>query len=138
MDTTRLLAAVGATLVFNMAFSFLVHNLLLGRYYQQYAGGFLRSEQEVKRKGVWLMSGWALFTATFCVILIALRPQLDVMDGVVYGLGMGVLMIAVHLSLYATLPMPRRMAVLWTVTDIFASTGAGAVAAAVYSAEGPR
>lgn len=133
MDASRLLMAIAATLIFNVLFSVLVHNVVLGRYYQRHAGGFLRTEAEVKTRFGWLLAGWALFSIAFCLILVFLRPDATVLDGLVYGLVMGVLMIAVHLSLYATLPMPRGLAVLWTATDILASAGAGAIAAAVYA-----
>jgi hypothetical protein len=136
VNSTRLLMAVGATLAFNVLFSLLVHGVLLGATHREHSGGFLRTEADVKSKMGWLLAGWTLFSLAFCLILVFLRPRATVVDGVVYGLAMGVLMIAVHISLYATLPMPRRLAVLWTATDVFASAGAGAIAAAVYAEGG--
>jgi len=132
MQTMPLLGAAAATFTFNVGFGFLVHRLALGKVYRL-EGAFFRDDAGARARMGWLFAGWALFNVIFCVVFINGHPRPSVGDGVSYGLAMGLLLVAVHLSLFAILPMTARLAAAWVATDVVATTATGALMAAVYA-----
>ncbi|WP_405095983.1 hypothetical protein [Micromonospora sp. NBC_01412] len=126
-----LLGAAFAVLIFNIAFSVLVHNVLLKGVYDA-APEFFRPAEELNSKIVLMFLGWIISSLVFCLIVADGREGLTVAEGARIGLWIGLFMVAAHLSLYAILPMPSSVAVSWVLTDVVATIGSGVIFAAVF------
>jgi hypothetical protein len=132
MNTKRLILACVAVFIFVFFYDWILHgNILRGAYIQ--TASLWRSEDEMKGYFGWLVAGHVLMSIMFCVIY-ALRgaARAGVMQGVGYGVLLGLLMIGPNLITYAVQPLPAKMICAWSVGGIIQLAAAGAILGAIY------
>jgi hypothetical protein len=131
MNTKRFLLAVVAVFVFVNFFEMLYHQYLVGELYGQTAE-LWRPTETMEDYMLWMWIVYALLSVMFCYIFLKGYENKGVMEGVRYGLLIGILMAHGSFVMYAVMPIPFAMAVYWIVDALVLCTVSGAILAAVY------
>lgn len=111
---------------------FLVHAVLLGDIYASLAGVWRPEEQMMSL--MWIMYVTALvYVFVFCYIYTKGHEGKGVMEGVRYGLLMGLFMSTpMAFDSYSVYPVTFNLALLWFITGVIQWMIAGAIFAAIY------
>ena len=128
-----------AVYIFMMAYSFVVHGILLKADYDATAN-LWRPMAEMEQLGAicWLLH--ALMAAVLVCLFKKFKKGVAACDagaatsscpiksgGICFGLKIGLLLGAYHASFYVLLPIPLDLAVKWFFAELFMGIGIGAV-----------
>lgn len=121
-----------AVYVVGQIINFLVHQVLLADTYQALAAVW-RPEQEMMSM-MWVMFVTsAIYLFLFCYIFTKGYEGKGVMEGVRYGLLMGLFMsVPMAFDSYVIYPITTNLALIWFVCGVIFFVIAGAVFAAIY------
>lgn len=121
-----------AVFIVMQVFGYLIHEVGLSDTYQSLASVF-RPEAEMTDL-MWMMMAGSIFTLlVFCYIFTVGREGKGVMEGLRYGVLMGLfLSIPSAVDQYVIYPLTGEVAVIWFVTGVVGLAIAGGVFAAIY------
>ena len=91
-----------------------------------------RPEVEMNQLVIWTAGGHFLQVLVFCYIFLKGYEQKGVMEGVRYGLLIGLLFATTDLTWRAGLPIDTGTTIAWALADLIMWTVGGAVLAAIY------
>ena len=131
MNTKRLLGGWIAVFIFIFVFEWIFHGMIMKAMYQQTAS-LWRPEAEMKRLFHWLVIGQLFVAFAFSYIFTKGYENKGIVEGIRYGILIGLLFSGPNLIMYAVAPYPSMMIVRWIAGGIFEFAVAGAVIAAVY------
>ena len=80
----------------------------------------------------WAIIGHLVQTIVFCYIFLQGYENKGVMEGVRFGLLMGLFLASVDVTWYPALPIEAITSAVWVISDLVLSIAGGAVLAAVY------
>ena len=125
---------IGFVVVFVVmnAYGYLVHEVGLSATYQSLASVF-RPKAEMDSMMWMMMAGGVVSLALFCHIFTLGYEGKGVMEGVRYGILIGIFAsIPMSVDQYVIYPLTGELAVIWFVSGVVGFVIAGAVFAAIY------
>lgn len=115
------------------ALGYLVHEILLADTYAALQGTAFRTMEEIQANMWMMMLSGALTLFLFCYIYTKGHEGKGIMEGVRYGLLMGLFIsIPMTLDAYAMYPLTAEVVAAWFVTGVLMFTLYGAIMAAIY------
>lgn len=133
MNWQRFALACVAVYVFYHLFGWLFHGYFMQEDYAALAGTVFRPEEEMNSR-MWLMFATsAVWTVLFCYIFTRGREGGGIMEGVRFGLIIGLFMsLPMAYENWMIYPLPLSMAHTWFVSGLVFSIVAGIIVAAIY------
>lgn len=131
LNCKRFGIAVIAVFVFIFIFEMVFHGMLLGETYKTTAQ-LWRPESEMEAYMPWMLGGQLLFSVMFCYIYTFAAKCTGMMEGVRYGLLIGLLMASTNIIFYSVQPLPLDLVVIWIVGGLLETALAGALMASIY------
>lgn len=125
----RVILAVLAVFVLWVALDFVIHGILLGSTYAAHPELF-RPQAEMKMPLLWLvvLTHAAVFVKIYSWLVTSKSLKAGVLLGLLWGTGHG---IGMGFGMYATLPIPINMAVIWCIGAMVEATLAGVATALI-------
>jgi hypothetical protein len=121
-----------AVFVVMQIYGYVVHEIGLSETYQSLASIF-RPAEEMESMMWMMMVGGAVSLLLFCYIFTIGHEGKGVMEGVRYGLLMGILISIISaVDSYVIYPLTGELATIWFFTGIIGFVLAGVVFAAIY------
>jgi hypothetical protein len=112
---------------------YLVHEMLLADAYMALQGILFRPVEEIQANMWMMMVSAALYLFLFCYIYTKGHEGKGIMEGVRYGLLMGLFMsIPMSLDTYSVYPLTTEIVGTWFVTGVIQFMIYGAIIAAIY------
>jgi len=131
MNTKRFISAIIAVFTFVFIYEWILHGGLLAGIYES-TPALWRTKAEMPRYMIWLMLGQLVFTIMFCYIFLKGYENKGLMEGVRYGILIGLLFIGPDMIFYAVQPLPVNLVVYWCIGGLIEMTIAGVILAAIY------
>lgn len=130
MNIKRFVIASIAVFIVIQAIDWLVHGVLLSRWYAEFKNVWRADMMDL----MWVMVLGALFFSFMFVFIFTKGYEgKGIMEGARYGLLIGLLMyISGMLGQYAMYPIPLGMALIWIAYGVVEMVIAGMAAAAIY------
>ena len=130
MNIKRFMIASIAVFIVIQAIDWLVHGVLLSRWYAEFKNVWRADMMDL----MWVMVLGALFFSFMFVFIFTKGYEgKGIMEGARYGLLIGLLMyVSGMLGQYAMYPIPLGMALIWIAYGIVEMVIAGMAAAAIY------
>ena len=114
------------------ALGFLIHEVMMGDTYEALASVF-RSEAQMQEMIPIMFLSAAVFLFIFCYVFTQGREGTGVMEGVRYGILMGVfLALPTSVDAYVIYPITSDVAVVWFISAVVSLAIAGAVFSVIY------
>jgi len=114
------------------ALGFLIHEVMMGDTYEALASVF-RSEAQMQEMIPIMFVSAAVFLFIFCYVFTQGREGTGVMEGVRYGILMGVfLALPTSVDAYVIYPITSDVAVVWFISAVVSLAIAGAVFSVIY------
>jgi len=127
----RLILSCVVVFVLVFFYEWIFHGLVLKDMYLQTAS-FWRPEEEMFTYFPWLTFGQFSFAILFCILYARSKPQGGVMDGLRYGILMGLFASSTYYIWYAVSPYPLTLIAAWVVGETLVFVLAGAVLGFMY------
>ena len=131
MNAKRFALAVVAVFITMWLLSLLIYDVLFVEQTRSLMALF-RPEAEMTDRFAWIIIGHFAQTIVFCYIFLQGYENKGVMEGVRFGLLMGLFLASVDVTWYAALPIEAVTSVVWVISDLVLAIAGGAVLAAVY------
>lgn len=123
-----------AVFVAMQVYGYVVHEVGLSATYESLAAIF-RPQEEMQSLMWMMMVGGAFSLLLFCYIFVLGHEGKGVMEGVRYGLLIGIFVSIISaVDSYVIYPLTGELAVIWFFTGIIGFVISGAVFAAIYKA----
>ena len=114
------------------ALGFLIHEVMMGDTYEALASVFQSDAQMQEMLPIMFLSA-AVFLFIFCYVFTQGREGTGVMEGVRYGILMGVfLALPTSVDAYVIYPITADVAVVWFISAVVSLAIAGAVFSVIY------
>lgn len=137
MNTKRFVLAVVAVYVALAALGLTFYEYVFAAQFEPF-DAFMRPEAEMMSMMAWNLSGHLVQVTVFCFIFLKGYENKGVMEGVRYGILIGLYMVSLDVVWYAALPIPLSTLILWAILDFIMMIIAGIILAAIYKpAEAP-
>lgn len=137
MNTKRFVLAVVAVYVVLAAFGITFYENVFAAQFAPFEA-FMRPQAEMVNMMAWSLLGHLAQVIVFCFIFLKGYENKGVMEGVRYGVLIGLYMVSLDVVWYSALPLPLSTLIFWAVLDFIMMVIAGAVLAAIYKpAEAP-
>lgn len=134
MNSQRLMYATLSVFVFIFFYEWFFHGTILKGMYEETA--FLwRTESDMRAHFFWLVLGQFLIAVMFCYIFLKGYENKGLLEGMRYGLLMGVFLSIPSFVMHAVQPFPLEMAFAWIIGGIIEFILAGMLLAWVYRPE---
>lgn len=131
MNTKRFLLAWLVVFAFVFLFEMAFHGTIMKGMYQQTASMW-RNEADMKSLYHWIVIGQFLLAGVFCYIFTKGYEGKGTVEGIRYGLLIGILFAPQNLMLYAVAPYPVMMIVRWIGGGLMEAILAGVIVGIVY------
>ncbi|MBI4005365.1 MAG: hypothetical protein HY356_01745 [Gammaproteobacteria bacterium] len=131
MNTKRFIPSIIAVFTFIFIYEWILHGYLLAGLYES-TPSLWRSKTEMPAYLIWLMLGQLFFTIMFCYIFLKGYENKGLMEGVRYGILIGLLFIGPDLVFYAVQPLPAGLVVYWCIGGLIEMIIAGVILASIY------
>lgn len=131
MNTKRFVPAILAVFTFVFFYEWILHGYFLAGLYEN-TPDLWRTKAEMPRYMIWLMLGQLIFTIMFCYIFLKGYENKGLMEGVRYGILIGLLFIGPNLIFYAVQPLPVNLVVYWCIGGLVETIIAGVILASIY------
>lgn len=131
INKKRFVLATIAVFVFIVLTNIVIHHFIMGSIYDATAT-LWRPKPEMGDYRVWLFLGQLIVAKFFTLIFIKGYEGKGWIEGVRFGLWMGLFCIGGNLIAYATQPMTCEIICMWSALGTLQFMGAGVVAALVY------
>ena len=131
MNTRRFVPAIIAVFIFIFLYEWVLHGYLLAGIYES-TPTLWRPKAEMNNYCIWLTLGQLLFSVMFCYIFLKGYENKGVMEGVRYGILIGILAMSPNLIFYAVQPLPANLVIYWCIGGMVEAIIAGVVLAAIY------
>lgn len=131
INTKKFIYASLAVFALIFVYDWVVHGMLLQDAYRATAN-LWRPEDQMFDYFHWMVGGQALVAIMFCFIFAKGYEGRGIMEGVRYGIYIGLLFNAVHLMMYAVAPYPITLVYSWIGATFGEMILAGVVASLVY------
>ncbi|MBM2830598.1 MAG: hypothetical protein HW411_1388 [Gammaproteobacteria bacterium] len=131
MNTKRFIPAIIAVFTFVFIYEWILHGYFLTGLYES-TPALWRTKTEMPGYMMWLMFGQLVFSVMFCFIFLKGYENKGPMEGVRYGILIGLLAIAPNLIFYAVQPLPGILVVYWCIGGLVETIIAGVILASIY------
>lgn len=131
MNMNRFVPAIIAVFTFVFIYEWILHGYLLAGLYESIPA-LWRTKTEMPGYMLWLMLGQLVFTIMFCYIFLKGYENKGLMEGVRYGILIGLLFIGPNLIFYAVQPLPVSLVVYWCIGGLVETIIAGVILASIY------
>lgn len=134
MNSQRLMYATLSVFVFIFFYEWFFHGTILKGMYEETA--FLwRTESDMRAHFFWLVLGQFLIAVMFCYIFLKGYENKGLLEGMRYGLLMGIFLAIPSFVMHAVQPFPLEMAFAWIIGGIIEFILAGMLLAWIYRPE---
>jgi len=131
VNCKRLVPAILAVLAVIFISNYFIHGKLLEGAYQATAN-IWRTDTEMKSHCAWMFLGQALIAVFFTLIFAKGHEGKGLMEGVRFGLLIGLFYVGHFFIQYVTTPIPRSLLMAWVTLGMIQMILAGIVASLVY------
>ncbi len=131
MNTKRFIPSIIAVFTFVFIYEWILHGYLLAGLYES-TPSLWRAKTEMPAYMNWLMLGQLVFTIMFCYIFLKGYENKGLMEGVRYGILIGLLFIGPDMIFYAVQPLPANLVVYWCIGGLIEMIIAGVILASIY------
>ena len=131
MNIKRFILSFIAVFIFIFFFDHLLHGVLLDKIYKETAS-LWRPEKEICQLFHWLVVGQLTLALLLCIIFIKGYQNRGILEGVRFGILMGLLFVGPSLIHYAVSPLPMKLVFAWNIGHIVEFVGAGVILTLIY------
>ncbi|MBL4647860.1 MAG: hypothetical protein JKY13_02730 [Gammaproteobacteria bacterium] len=131
MNKPKFILSYCAVFVFIFFFEWLFHGVMLNDIYMSTAS-LWRTPEAMHSRFLWMLLGDALLAIFFCAIFLQGYKNKGIMEGVRYGLLIGLLFAPMHIMMYVVLPISPLLMVYWLMGSFVEFIIAGIITAAIY------
>ena len=129
MNMKRFMLAFVATFIFVFLFEGLWHGVLMVPLYEATAEVW---RPPAESSMAFLMLGQLLYSLLIAYIFTRNYRANGIVEGLRFGLLMGLLVASIQVGTYSYLPIPLSIALLWVLAEVLKGLGAGAILAVIY------